>query len=120
MPSGTDLDDYLADKNPQGVRLFRRFEQLVQECGPSEPAVSRTVVYFRRKRVFAGGFVSGRRLEIVIDLLRAVDHACSIGSFATSKSVVSNRFRVSDDTQLDSVATLLREAYETVGPGTRG
>jgi hypothetical protein len=34
--------------------------------------------------------------------------------------VVTNRLRITDADQLDdSIAALLREAYETVGPGTR-
>jgi hypothetical protein len=69
--------------------------------------------------VFAGAFVHGTRLEVVIDLLRVVDHPCSIGSFATTKKVISNRLRVTDPRQLDeSIAELLREAYADVGPGT--
>ncbi len=89
-------------------------------CGASQPAVSRTVVYFKRRRTFAGAFVRGRTLEIVIDLLRAADHPCSIGSFATTTKVVSNRLRVRDVEELDgSILALLREAYEDVGPGTR-
>jgi hypothetical protein len=68
------IDEYLDGKNADGVALFRRFQVLVEACGPSDAAVSRTVVYFRRSRVFAGGFVTGRRLELVIDLLRTADH----------------------------------------------
>jgi Domain of unknown function (DUF5655) len=115
------IDEFLEGKNAEGVELFRRFQAMVEACGPSEPSVSRTVAYFRRTRVFAGGFVAGRRLELVIDLTRSAEHPCLIGSFASTKRVVSHRLRIADGAQLDaSVAALLREAYETVGPGTRG
>lgn len=115
MPS---VDEYLADKAPEGVELFRRFERLVAQCGPSEVSVSRTIVHFRRNRVFAGAFVRGRVLETVIDLLRPIDHPCTIGSFASTKTVVTSRLRFRDPQSLDeSVAALLQDAYDTVGPG---
>lgn len=58
------LEGYLEGKNADGIRLFRRFRQLAERCGPSETVVRRTIVYFRRKRIFAGAFVNGRRLEL--------------------------------------------------------
>jgi hypothetical protein len=115
------LDEYLSDKNADGAELFRAFQRLAEACGPVEVAVSRTNVSFKRSRIFAGGFVSGRRLEIVIDLLRELDHPCLIGSFKSTKTVFSHRLRITDAEQLDeSISTLLQEAYEQVGPGTRG
>ncbi len=115
-----DVAAFLAGENPQGVALFRRFQELVEACGPSEVAVRKTAVYFRRKRIFAGGFVNGRRLEIVIDLLRQAGHPCLLGSFASTKQVWSHRLRISDPAQLDeSIASLLGEAYEQVGLGAR-
>jgi hypothetical protein len=57
----------------------------------------------------------------VIDLLRAAAHPRLIGSFPATKRVVSHRLRITDAAELDgSVEALLAEAYETVGPGTRG
>lgn len=114
------VDEYLEGKNAHGEALFREFHRLVDACGPSEPSVSKTVVYFRRNRIFAGAFVRGRALEIVIDLLRPVEHARSIGSFASTKRVVTNRLRIRETEELDdSILALLREAYDEVGPGTR-
>ncbi len=82
--------------------------------------MSRTIVYFKRRRIFAGGFVRGRVLEVVIDLLRTADHPRAIAAFASTNTVVSNRFRFRDPAELDdSVAALLCEAYEDVGPGTQ-
>ncbi len=115
------VEEFLEGKNADGVRLFRRFHALVEACGPCGPSPSRTVVYFRRTRVFAGGFVNGRRLEIVIDLLRTAEHPLLLAAFPTTKKVVSHRLRIEDESQLDeSIAALLAEAYEDVGPGARG
>jgi len=36
------------------VGLFRRFEEMVERCGPVEVAPSKTVVFWKRDRVFAG------------------------------------------------------------------
>ena len=115
------VDDFLGGANEHAAGLFRRFQQLVESCGPIETSVSRTVVYFKRSRVFAGGFVRGRKLEIVIDLLRTVEHPLLLSSFHTTKTVISHRLRISETGQLDdSIQALLQEAYDDVGPGTRG
>jgi len=42
------IDAYLKDKDPVGVDLFRRFQKLVEQCGPSEVAARRTIVYWKR------------------------------------------------------------------------
>ena len=115
------IDKYLANKSENGTRLFRAFQQLVESCGESHPSVSRTIVFFKRARVFAGAAVKGRRLEVVIDLLREIEHPLLLVSFPTTKKVFSHRLRIVEVEQLDqSVAALLREAYDDVGPGTRG
>jgi hypothetical protein len=119
-----DLDSveaYLTGKNPDAVGLFREFERLVERCGPSEPAPRSSIVYWKRNRVFAGAYIERRRLELNIDLLREAEHPCLIAAFHTTKRVITHRLRITDATQLDdSVAALLAEAYQDVGPGTRG
>jgi len=119
-----DLDGvaaYLEGKDPDAVALFRRFEKLVGRCGPSEAAPRSSIVYWKRRRVFAGAYIERRRLELNIDLLREAEHPCLIAAFHTTKRVITHRLRITDANQLDdSVAALLAEAYEDVGPGTRG
>ena len=120
----TDLDSveaYLAGKNADSVALFREFERLVERCGSSELAPRSSIVYWKRNRVFAGAYIERRRLELNIDLLREAEHPCLIAAFHTTKRVITHRLRITDATQLDdSVAALLAEAYQDVGPGTRG
>ena len=112
---------YLEGKDPDAVALFRRFEKLVGRCGPSEPAPRSSIVYWKRRRVFAGAYIERRRLELNIDLLREAEHPCLIAAFHTTKRVITHRLRITDAAQLDdSIAALLSEAYEDVGPGTRG
>ncbi len=118
-----DLDSveaYLEGMHPKAVALFRRFETLVECCGPSEPAPRGSIVYWKRTRVFAGAYIERRRLELNIDLLREAEHPCLIAAFHTTKRVITHRLRITDAAQLDdSIAGLLAEAFEHVGPGTR-
>jgi hypothetical protein len=118
-----DLDSveaYLEGKDPGAVALFRRFEELVERAGPSEAAPRSSIVYWKRTRVFAGAYVERRRLELNIDLLREAEHPCLIAAFPTTKRVITHRLRVTEAGQLDdSIAALLAEAFEHVGPGTR-
>ncbi len=115
------VEVYLGDKDSRAAELFHRFQQLVEACGPSDVAPRSSIVYWKRERVFAGAYVNGRRLELNIDLLREVDHPCLLAAFHTTKRVVTHRLRITDADQLDdSIAALLQEAYEEVGPGTRG
>jgi hypothetical protein len=120
----TDLesvDAFLDGKDPEGVELFRRFEKLVEHCGPSEVAPRRTIVYWKRERVFAGAWIDRRRLELNIDLLREAEHPCLLAAFHHTKRVITHRLRITEPDQLDeSIAALVAEAYEHVGPGARG
>jgi hypothetical protein len=119
----TDLesvDAYLDGQEPRAVELFRGFQRLVEACGISEAAPRRTIVYWKRKRVFAGAYIERGRLELNIDLLREAQHPCLLAAFHTTKRVITHRLRVTDLGQLDdSVAALVVEAYADVGPGTR-
>ena len=37
MADLASVEAYLEGKSPDGVALFRRFEEMVHRCGPSEP-----------------------------------------------------------------------------------
>jgi hypothetical protein len=120
MTNLDSIESYLEGKDPGAVKLFQRFQHLVERCGESQPAPRRTIVYWKRKRIFAGAYIERGRLELNIDLLREAEHPCVVAAFPTTKRVITHRLRITDPSQLDdSVATLLAEAYEDVGPGTR-
>lgn len=111
---------YLSDKKPEPVRLFRQFEKMVKACGPSKTEAHKSVVYWKGKRVFAGAFVTSRRLEIVIDLRRRAPHPTLRVAWNTTLKVVTHRMKIERAEELDeSIGCLLCEAYVTVGPGTR-
>jgi len=115
------VDAYLDGKDEGAVALFRRFEELVEACGTSEPAPRGSIVYWKRGRVWAGAYIERGRLELNIDLLRVAEHPLLLAAFNTTKRVVTHRLRITDVDQLDeSITMLLQEAYDDVGPGTRG
>ena len=114
------VEAYLDGKNPDAVDLFRRFEGLVDSCGPSRPAPRSSIVYWKRERVWAGAYIEHGRLELNIDLLREAEHPLLLAAFHTTKRTVTHRLRITEAGQLDeSIQALLQEAYDDVGPGTR-
>jgi hypothetical protein len=114
------LEEYLADKRPEAAELFRRFADLADACGESEIVPRKSIVYWKGGRIWAGAFCNGRNLELNIDLLREVEHPLNLAVIPHTKRVLTHRMRVTALEQLDgSVASMLREAHETVGPGAR-
>jgi hypothetical protein len=85
------VDEYLADKKPEAVELFHRFAALVEACGPSEVAPRKSIVYWKRKRIWAGAFCNGKKLELNIDLLREVDHPRNLAVIPHTKRVLTHR-----------------------------
>jgi hypothetical protein len=75
------IDSYLDGKDPVAVSMFRRFEELVRACGPSEVAPRSSIVYWKRERVFAGAFIQHTRLELNVDLLREAEHERLLAAF---------------------------------------
>jgi hypothetical protein len=115
------VEAYIEGKSPEDIALFRRFEEIVEGCGPSEAAPRSSIVYWKRSRVFVGAFVNARKLELNVDLVREAQHRCLLAAFHTTKRVVTHRLRISRPTELDeSLVALVVEAYEDVGPGFRG
>jgi hypothetical protein len=114
-----NVDAYVDGRDAAGVALFRRFEEIVRDCGPSQVNPSRTIVYWKRNRVFAGAFIERKRLELNVDLLREADHPCLLKAFPTNNRVVTHRLRITEPEQIDgALVRLVREAYDEVGPGT--
>jgi hypothetical protein len=84
-------------------------------------APRKTITYWKRTRVFAGAWTERDRLELNVDLLREAEHPTKLVAFHHTKRVITHRLRVTAPEQLDeALAALLQEAYDTVGPGTRG
>jgi hypothetical protein len=77
-------------------------------------------VAFARVRTFASAYIKSHYLELGIELLREVRDPPPRTAFPTSKKVWMNRYSLRRLDQFDDrIRSLLYEAWQTVGPGTR-
>jgi hypothetical protein len=112
-------EELIADERPEHVALLTAFRTHVRRIPDVEERVHRTEVAYARHRVFASAYAKSGWLEVAIHLLRTVDHPLLRMAFATTKKVTTHRFTLGSPDQVASLDDLLREAAETVGPGTR-
>ncbi len=119
--SDEEVQDYLSDKDQRAVPLFMAFRDHARAAGKGvTEKVSRTMVAWKRERTFATAYVKGRYLECSIDLLHPVEHKHLKASFHTTTKVVTNRFTLEPDEEVDAdMQAWLRQAFADVGPGTR-
>ena len=87
--------------------------------GRIEERVHATEVAFAVKRVFTSAHIKSHRLQLVIDLLREAEHPLLRATFHTTAKVITHRLDATTAAEIDSLVALLREARDTVGPGTR-
>lgn len=114
------IDSYLDGKSREGVALFRHFSKLAQACGDDVGvSMTRTAAHFKRQQEFASGSVQRRELEVVIDLLREVDHPCLQQTRPVTTTVFSHTLKITSTGDIYTIVDLLQEAYDTVGPGAR-
>lgn len=113
-------DEFTCDASEQDLELLHLYRQAAMAFDGVEERVHRSEVQYVRARIFTAGFVKAHRLEIAVDLLRSVEHPLLRASFPTTRRVVTHRLTICSAADLDSsVQSLIAEAYETVGPGTR-
>lgn len=111
---------WLAQFDAPEQELADRFRALAANLPETVESIARTEVRFKRQRTYAALFIRSHRLEVAIDLLREVHHPLLRAAFPTTLRVITHRLYFEHPDQIDDVvADLVREAYETVGPGTR-
>ncbi|MWB78290.1 hypothetical protein GLS40_09660 [Pseudooceanicola sp. 216_PA32_1] len=115
------VEQYLADKNQDAVPVFMAFRDAALAAGDGvTEKVSRTMVAWKSTRTFATAYVKGKYLECSIDLLREVRHQHLKAAFATTKTVITHRFTLEPDEDVDAdMRSWLSEAFRDVGPGAR-
>lgn len=105
---------------PDDVAKLERVRAIVEAFPENRTVVHSSEVQFRRTRIYASAYVKSHYLELGIELTREVDDPAPRTAFPTSKVVVLNRYAFRELDQVDDrIEALLREAYETVGPGFR-
>lgn len=114
-PMYATVDDYLADKEPAAVDVFRRFRSMALALGDDvDETVHQSEISWSRTRVFAAAFVYASRLEVALDLPRRVHHHTLREAFPTNGTITTHRFSLSSVDDLDGYFTeLLDEAYRT-------
>jgi hypothetical protein len=112
------VEDHLRGKPAAVVRLYERFVELVEACGPFHYAVSKTGITFKgSRRGFAGAKPKAGSLDGYLDLQRRVEDPRIRSAGAYTQRLFVHQFRVSAPEQLDDeFAGWVREAYE-VGQG---
>jgi len=100
--------------------LFEVYRDFARGLPGTVERVHTSQVQYARKRIFTSGYVKSHYLEIGVELLREATHPMLRTAFATSKRVTMHRITLRESEQFDEdLRDLIREAWETVGPGLR-
>ena len=112
------VEDNLRGKPPASVELYRRFVQLMQDCGPFSYAVSKTTITFKgSRRGFAGARPTMNGLAGYLDLQRIVEDPRITSVAPYTQRLFVHHFRIADRDQVDAeFAGWIRQAYD-VGQG---
>lgn len=112
-----ELTGGLDDDDLAKLTVFRDFCRGLPDV---EERIHTSQVAYARLRVFTSGYIKSHYLELGIELLREVTDPKPRTTFATSKRVTMHRYSLRHFKQFDdAIRALIREAAETVGPGTR-
>lgn len=116
-----DVRDHLRGREPHVVALYKRFEQLVRSCGPSECVATKTAITFRgSRRLFAGARLGRNSLMVFLDQRDPVRDPRALRSAPHTSSVYVNHFRLSRAEEMDATfLRWIREAYEVGATGSR-
>ena len=112
------VHDHLRGRDPTVIRLYERFVELVDACGPVEPSVAKTAITFKgSRRGFAGAKPKNQWLDGYLDLQRELKDPRIRRASPYTRRLFVHQFRVTALDQLDEeFSGWLREAYE-VGQG---
>ena len=112
------VEDHLRGKPAESVRLWHRFVELVEACGPFTYAVHKSAITLKgTRRGFAGGKPTDQGLRGYLDLQRVIEDPRIMRAEPYTKRLFVHQFRISSVEEFDDVfAGWVREAYE-VGQG---
>jgi len=96
------------------------FRDACRALGDVDERVHSSEIAFARKRVFASAYIKSHYLELGVELAREVTDPRPRTSFPTTKRFTMHRYSLRElDDFTPAIRALLREAYDTVGPGSR-
>jgi hypothetical protein len=110
-----ELAALFAKSEPHVFEIFRRFQRMIERCGPSTMIPQKTRVVFTVRMRFAGAVVRKSHLRIGLILERRLPpdpRLVETQSFGSRSH--GHYFRIERAEQLDaSMAALFREAYDS-------
>ncbi len=112
------VERHLSASPTEVIALYRRFIELVTECGPFSYSVSKTAITLKgTRRGFAGAKPKARWLDGYLDLQRQVEDPRITRSAPYTKRLFVHHYRVTRLDELDDeFAGWIREAF-AVGAG---
>lgn len=113
----TALTEGLDDRDLAKLAAVRDFCRALPDV---DERIHSSEIAFARRRVFASAYIKSHYLELGIELPREVKRPRPRTTFATTKRVTMHRYSLRHlDGFDDAIKELIREAWETVGPGFR-
>jgi hypothetical protein len=97
--------------------LYKRFVELVRECGPFEYAPVRSQIGFRVNRIFAGVKLSEDSLDGYLDVDRAVRNPRFHHVAPYQRNLFVHHFRIREVTELDAQFAGWVQESHAVGEG---
>lgn len=112
------VEDHLAGQPAGSVALYRRFVDMVEECGPFAYSVTKGIITFKgSRRGFAGARPTPRGLSVYLDLQRVIEDRRIISVAPYTKRLFVHQIRLTAPDDLDEeFRGWVREAY-AVGQG---
>lgn len=109
-----------ADLDAEDLAKLTAFRDTCRALPDVVERVTSSQIAFARRRTFASAYIKSHYLELGIELRREVTDPPPRVSFPTASTVVMHRYSLRRLEQFDDrIRELLREAADTVGPGTR-
>lgn len=117
-PRTWTVDDHLAGQPADSVALYRRFVEMLEECGPFSYSVTKTTITFKgARRGFAGALPTRRGLSVYLDLQRVIEDRRIISAAPYTRRLFVHQIRLTAPDDLDQeFHGWVREAY-AVGQG---
>lgn len=117
-PRTWTVDDHLAGQPADSVALYRRFVEMLEECGPFSYSVTKTTITFKSaRRGFAGALPTRRGLSVYLDLQRVIEDRRIISAAPYTRRLFVHQIRLTAPDDLDQeFHGWVREAY-AVGQG---
>ena len=107
------VQQFLEDKSPKAISLYKRFDALIRRCGPVKSAPAKTRVGFQVRMIFAAVNKLGEKgLDAHIVLARRLDSPRFRRIEMMTPKCYVHHFRIHSLNELDrEVENWLREAY---------